>query len=75
MNNIWFITDRPKADITVTHVGENNINCKNLTNFDVDELTHSMVNLGKKVSELWADIIFSGILAKKKLKVSSVIGK
>ena len=63
-----------KTDVPVTHIGGNDINYKNLENSNVNELTHIIINFGRKCSEYGVSYI-SGILAKRNLQTSAVIKK
>ena len=64
-----------KPDISIIHVGGNNINYKNLEDVNVDKISESIVNIGKKCASFNSTVFISSILVKKNFKVSAVIRK
>ena len=62
-----------KPDISIIHVGGNNVNLKNLEDINVDEISENIVNVGKKCASFNSTVFISSILVKKNYRVSAVI--
>ena len=62
-----------KPDISIIHVGGNNINYKNLEDINVDEISENIANVGEKCASFNSTMFISSILVKKKVRVSAVI--
>ena len=62
-----------KPDISIIHVGGNNINYKNLEDINVDEISENIANVGKKCASFSSTVFISSILVKKNVRVSAVI--
>ena len=62
-----------KPDISVIHVGGNNINYKNLEDINVDDISENIANVGKKCASFSSTVFISSILVKKNVRVSAVI--
>ena len=62
-----------KPDISIIHVGGNNINYKNLEDINVDEISENIANVGKKCASFNSTVFISSILVKKNIRVSGVI--
>ena len=62
-----------KLDISIIHVGGNNVNLKNLEDINVDEISENIVNVGKKCASFNGTVFISSILVKKNCRVSAVI--
>ena len=62
-----------KPDISIIHVGGNNINYKNLEDINVDEISENIANVGKKCARFSSTVFISSILVKKNVSVSAVI--
>ena len=62
-----------KPDISMIHVGDNNINYKNLEDINVDEISENIANVGKKCASFNSTVFISSILVKKNVRVSVII--
>ena len=62
-----------KPDISIIHVGGNNINYKNLEDINVDGISENIANVGKKCASFNSTVFISSILVKKNVRVSAVI--
>ena len=62
-----------KPNISIIHVGGNNVNLKNLEDINVDEISENIVNVGKKCASFNSTVFISSILVKKNYRVSAVI--
>ena len=62
-----------KPDISIIHVGGNNINYKNLEDINIDEISENIANVGKKCASFSSTVFISSILVKKNVRVSAVI--
>ena len=62
-----------KPDISIIHVGGNNINYKNLEDINVDEISENIANVGKKYASFNSTVFISSILVKKNVRVSAII--
>ena len=62
-----------KPDISIIHVGGNNVNLKNLEDINVNEISENIVNVGKKCASFNSTMFISSILVKKNYRVSVVI--
>ena len=60
-------------DISIIHVGGNNVNLQNLEDINVDEISVNIVNVGKKCASFNSTVFISSILVKKNYRVSAVI--
>ena len=62
-----------KPDISIIHVGGNNINYKNLEDINVGEIFENIANVGKKCASFNSTVFISSILVKKNVRVSTII--
>ena len=64
-----------KPDISVIHIGGNNINVKDINDINVKRIAEDIINIGKKCANFGSEVFISSILVKRIIRLNSVIRK
>ena len=64
-----------KPDVSVIHIGGNNINFKGIDDTNVKRIAEDIINTGKKGTNFGSEVFISSILIKRNIRVNSVVRK
>ena len=64
-----------KPDVSVIHIGCNNISFKYLNDINVKRIAEDIINIGKRCANFGSEVFISSTLIKRNIRLNSVIRK